>query len=298
MTKMPTPVRVLDSGGTKAGSTRVVLFGVGGTGGYCLQQLARLLYGLKAERSESWAAPRLNPGGAGTQDEPDHVPDVLLVDGDEISEANLRRQYFLSQDVRKNKALVLSERYGAAYGLKISAYPKYLEPGTDFSALVPEGSLVVGCVDNAATRRLLHEHLSAYEDVVYLDAGNAAVELAEDGPLDRKEQLRIRNSGWEGQVLCGVRRRGETVVPFPAEQIPDLVEDDGELLPSEVPCGQVVVSNPQRALTNTWAAITLHSYLTDLLTDGTLLHRMTLFCARRGYAKSYPALDVMDEVAA
>lgn len=290
MTTMPTPVRVLDPA-----NTRVVLFGVGGTGGYCLQQLARLLYGLKAEREESWVAPTL---AHRAREEPEPVPDVLLVDGDEISEANLRRQYFLSQDVRKNKALVLSQRYGAAYGLNISAYPKYLEPGTDFNALVPEGSLVVGCVDNAATRRLLHERLSSYQDVVYLDAGNAAVELPEDGPLDRKERLRIRDSGWEGQVLCGVRRRGETVVPFPAEQIPDLVEDDGELLPSEVPCGQVVVSNPQRALTNTWAAITLHSYLTDLLTHGTLLHRMTLFCARRGYAKSYPALEVMGEVAA
>lgn len=289
MTNMPTPVRVLDPV-----NARVILFGVGGTGGYCLQQLARLLYGLKAERAESWVAPQLANRAA---EEPEPVPDVLLCDGDEISEANLRRQYFLSQDVRKNKALVLSERYGAAYGLKISAYPEYLEPGTDFTSLVPEGSLVVGCVDNAATRRLLHERLSHYEDVVYLDAGNAAVELPENGILDREERLRIRNSGWEGQVLCGVRRHGETVVPFPAEQIPDLVEDDGELLPSEVPCGQVVVSNPQRALTNTWAAITLHSYLTDLLTDGTLLHRMTLFCARRGYAKSYPALEVLDEVA-
>lgn len=70
------------------------------------------------------------------------------------------------------------------------------------------------------------------------------------------------------------------------------------MLPSEVPCGQVVVSNPQRALANTWAAITLHSYLSDLLTCGTLLDRMTLFCARRGYAGSYPALDVIGEVVA
>jgi hypothetical protein len=39
-------------------------------------------------------------------------------------------------------------------------------------------------------------------------------------------------------VLCGVRKGGETVVPFPAEQIPDLVEGDG-LLPNEVPCGRL-----------------------------------------------------------
>jgi hypothetical protein len=145
---------------------------------------------------------------------------------------------------------------------------------------------------------IMHERLSCYKDVVYVDAGNAAVELTEDGPLSRAERIRIRNSGWEGQVLCGVRRHGETVAPFPAEQIPDLIADDGEPLPSEVPCGEVVVSNPQRLLTNEWAAMVLTSYLTDLLTDGTLLHRMSLYCARRGYVKSYPVLDTMDEVAA
>ena len=167
----------------------------------------------------------------------------------------------------------------------------------DFASLAPEGSIVVGCVDDAATRRLLHERLSSCTDVVYLDAGHAAVELPEDGMLIAKERARVRDSGWEGQVLCDVRRRGGTAVPLPAEQIPDLVEYDGEMLPCEVPCGQVV-SNPQRALANTWAAVTLYSYLSNLLTCGTILHRRTLFCARRGYAGSYPALDVIDEVAA
>jgi hypothetical protein len=116
-----------------------------------LQQLARLLYGLKAEREEARAAPTLYGDGL-----PHSVPEVLLCDGDTVASGNLRRQYFLPKDVNKKKALVLAERYGAAYGLAISAYPEYLMPSTDFRALVTEGSLVVGCVDNAATRRLLH----------------------------------------------------------------------------------------------------------------------------------------------
>ena len=44
-------------------------------------------------------------------------------------------------------------------------------------------------------------------------------------------------------MLCGVRKGGETVVPFPAEEIPDLVEGDGPLLPNEIPCGRVVEVN-------------------------------------------------------
>ena len=59
------------------------------------------------------------------------------------------------------------------------------------------------------------------------------------GPLPRADRARIKATPWEGQVLCGVRKGGETIFPFPAEQIPDLVESDG-LLPNEVPCGRVV----------------------------------------------------------
>ena len=91
-------------------------------------------------------------------------------------------------------------------------------------------------------------------------------------------------------MLCGVRKGGETVVPFPAEQIPDL-------LPNEVPCGRVVQSLPQRHATNLFAATVLMTFLTPLLSDGTLLHHAASFDARAGYLKSHPALNVLSEVA-
>jgi hypothetical protein len=47
-------------------------------------------------------------------------------------------------------------------------------------------------------------------------------------------------------------------------------------------------------LTDEWIAVVLNGYLTDLLTDDILLQRLSLFCARRGYTKSYPVLAVMD----
>ncbi len=285
----PKPVRVLE----RPEDAKLVLVGTGGTGGYALQQLCRLLYGLKAERDERRASPALHG-----EDSPGGVPTVLLCDGDVVSASNLKRQYFLSCDVGKKKALVLAERYGTAYGLEIAAYPEYLVPDTDLEGIVGEGSVVVGAVDNAKTRSFLHEKLSAYRDIVYVDVGNAGVALpTENQASSRAERARIRDSGWEGQVLCGVRKNGETLLPFPAEQMPDLLEDDGEALPTEIPCGQVVVSSPQRHLTNVFAATVLTGYLTTLLTDGTLLHRMSLFCARSGYLRSYPALEVLDEVA-
>ncbi|MEW6635347.1 MAG: hypothetical protein AB1425_00875 [Actinomycetota bacterium] len=194
----------------------------------------------------------------------------------------------------KNKSVVLAERYARAYGLEISAYPNYLAPSTPFRELVPEGSIVVGAVDNAATRRLLHERLSVYEDVVYVDAGNAAAQALSERPT-HEELARVLETGWEGQVVCGVRKEHRTVLPFPADAFPDLVEGE-DRLPTEAPCGEAVVSQPQRHLTNVMAATVVLSYLTPLLTDGTVLHHKSFFDARRGYLRSEAAIQLLDQV--
>lgn len=196
------------------------------------------------------------------------------------------------------EAMVLAERLGAAYGLEISAHPRYLDADTDVTALVPEAGIAVGCVDNAPTRKLLHERLSAYNDVVYLDAGNAGVPLpAGPGAPTRHERIAAREGGWEGQVVCGVRRAGETIMPFPADVFPDLVQGD-EPLPSEAACGQVVQSLPQRHQTNLFAATVLMGFLTTLLVEGSLMHSVSFFDARQCYVRSTPAIDVLEDVRA
>jgi hypothetical protein len=284
----PKPVRVLD-----LADTELVLIGCGGTGGYVLQQVCRLLYGLKEERR----AARDGPPMFGIETV-EGVPGVLLVDGDTVERKNLLRQYFLPADVGERKAMVLAGRYAAAYGLNVAAYPNYLTSNTDFKRLVPDGAVVVGAVDNAGTRKLLHERLLRYENVVYVDAGNAAVsDPPRDERMGRSEIARIRESGWEGQVVCGVRKGGETLLPFPGEVFPDLIEGDDQPL-TEVPCGEAIVSQPQRHLTNLAAATVVLSYLTPLLSDGTLLHHKSFFDARRLYVRSDPAIEVLHEVAA
>lgn len=266
------PVRVIDPHRLQS----IALVGVGGTGGYVLQQLARLLYGLKEQRTST--------------------PDVLLIDGDTVEEKNLLRQYFLPQDIGKNKASVLAERYARAYGLPISAYPHYLTRETSLDDLaIQNGSVVVACVDNGSTRRILHEKLSQLNHVVSIDSGNSAVTLPEHPEhLDRYQLAHLKNSGWEGQVVVGVRSQGKTVLPFPGEVFPDLMEEDQ--LPTEVSCGEVSVSNPQRLMTNLMAATTVMMILHTLLADGTILHHRTFFEARRGWMRSDAAVEQMLEV--
>ncbi len=292
------PVRVTDPD-----VPQLTIVGVGGTGGFVAADVCQLLWGLKQERLAAHAAPRLRGFGPLPPGTPERswcgtVPDVLLIDGDSIERPNVVRQAFVPADVGRPKALVLAERMGA-FALAVSAYPRYLGTQTDLKDLVPERSVVVGCVDNAATRRLLHEQLLRYRDVVYVDSGNGAMDPT--GPQPTREDLACqRETGWSGQVVCGVRKDGQTIIPFPGEAMPDLLVGDGaeDMVPDEVPCHVAVQGQPQRFLTNRRAATTIVEYLGPLLTDGHLLHARTFFDARRLYAKSYPAIDELHEVAA
>lgn len=288
------PVRFIDPL-----KTRITVFGCGGTGGALLQTLARLLYGLKETRKDHFPRTEGNYYRRGTEEPRFGVPPLLVVDGDTVEPPNLLRQTFVPKDLGEKKATVLARRLGAAYGLEIQAYPHYLGHETDMAALVGEGGIVVGCVDNPPTRKLLHERLIAYDDIVYLDAGNAGVPLSPGGtPQSRKERVAVREGGWEGQVVCGARKAGETLMPFPAEVFEDLTTGD-EPLPSEAPaCGQIVESLPQRHQTNLFAATILMGYLTSLLTEGTVLNHVSLFDARQTFIRSSPAIEVLDELSA
>lgn len=271
---MPTPVHCVDPG-----KTRLVIVGVGGTGGYVLQQVARLVYGL-----------------------PEHTrPPIVLVDGDKVEEKNLLRQYFLPQDVGRNKAQALAERYGRAYGIDIRYRADYVTAysplGRGEEGCAPEGSIVVGCVDNAETRSVLHDDLEPYDHVVYIDSGNGGITLPDDPDhLDRYQLAKIRDSGWEGQVVAGLNYGGYKVLPFPGEVFPDLfvVEEEQDRHPER--CSEMMVSNPQRLMTNNMAATVVMMYLHTLLGEGMLVHHISYFDARSGYLRSVPAIEAMLQV--
>ena len=82
----------------------IILIGAGGTGGRLLPPLAQLV------RSQ---IRRNNPLGWIME-----LP-IYIYDADVVEEKNLLRQNFAPQDVGKPKALVLAQRYSAAYGIPI-----------------------------------------------------------------------------------------------------------------------------------------------------------------------------------
>jgi hypothetical protein len=281
-----------------------VILGVGGTGAYVAQSVLRLLYSIREANGQDNHQGNHETAALAGGSLPSSIPEVLLVEGGEVSERNILRQGYLPQDTGRNKALVLAERYSAAYGMAVHAHPHYLGPDTEIGSLVCDGAVVVGCVDNAASRKALHEKLCQAENVVYIDSGNGAVPLAQmppaDAPISKDERVALRESGWNGQVVCGARKAGETVLPFPADAFPGLieVEDADDRHPEQIPCNELAASAPQRMTTNLVAANVVLTYLTTLLTEGTVLNCRSLFDARQGYVRSTPAVDEMEELVA
>lgn len=141
----------------------VVIFGCGGTGSRLIPAIAQLMSTLTTLI----------------------MPEMVLVDFDEVEEKNLSRQNFAKSDVGKNKAQALAARYSKAYDLKIT--PITLAAGTDeyLEALemfnlrerLTGPTLYVLAVDSASARRaILKSGLSTQagqpNSSVVIDAGN------------------------------------------------------------------------------------------------------------------------------
>ncbi|MBI2060693.1 MAG: ThiF family adenylyltransferase [Nitrospirae bacterium] len=145
--------------------------------------------------------------------------DVVFIDPDTVTEANVGRQNFCPADVGRPKAEALSERYNRAYGWNSTAVVEHFKVwANDHKANRHIGGLVVGCVDTAAARREIAEWIQgAWGGWFWLDLGNHRLSgqvlfgnLARKiGPPDRVEGVRL---------LKGL--------PLPSFQHPDLLQDE------------------------------------------------------------------------
>lgn len=162
----------------------IVLVGAGGTGGYLANYLAKSISLINGSRQR-------------------HNHTLTIVDGDTVENKNITRQNFIPADVGKNKAAVLAERYGNAYGIEILYVPnlvttksklrqvfKYAQnhvkeknisnssatrrPGNRFyNSDAPMVPMLVGCVDSNKTRAgAFNEWFFSEEDALWVDCGN------------------------------------------------------------------------------------------------------------------------------
>lgn len=255
--------------------------GTGGTGSILVQKTAKMLASFNIKNN------------------------YVLADCDIVEEKNLRNQLFIPHDIGKYKAEILAKRYGIAYSQRISYFTEqYVEDvetlrslfhidyerygDSNSTLLLP---ILVGCVDNNYTRQVFHQFFEECKgNLLYIDVGNESCTIPSKGRSKAdwtKEELKIYNeSGWTGQVICGLKLEGEKILSPVADYFPDLLEDEDEIKPSELSCSNIIASDPQRAHTNDMAAIAVSTYLNELFEHGTISNYMTVFHAKKGYMRS------------
>lgn len=221
----------------------LVQVGCGGTGGYLVPKLSRLLMTL-AEFKKSLKTT------------------YTLVDFDHVEQANIYRQNFIPSDLGKNKAEVMAIRYGSHFGIDIRSSNQKIDKAENLKSLFALSKnngvyysptclhILIGCVDNNNARKVMHELFQTWDGfgyghpLVYLDSGNGK---------------------FNGQVVTGYKTNNQIILPSVGEVFPEALEEDKEENP--VNCTQNALENPQNVGANDLASTLLFSVLNILLTD-------------------------------
>ncbi len=217
-----------------------IVIGTGGNGGHLLPNLCRLVKSVP------------------------HIQcSIIVADADVVETKNVGRQNFIAADVGKNKAAVMAERYGAAFGISIAYVDRYIEDVKTISELsrtsynveskVP---FVIGCVDNNKTRQVIHDWFRNTLNAAWLDVGNN--EFIGQAVLGYNVVSRMKNAAPEKPYpfYC----------PPVTERYPDIVTDHNAKFNSELSCDEMAVSAPQSIMTNIMAASCVMMMITPLLT--------------------------------
>ncbi|HFR4167171.1 hypothetical protein [Bacillus cereus] len=119
---------------------------------------------------------------------------------------------------------------------------------------------------------------------------NDAVDLIKGNPNEEiiKQQ---EESGYTGQTVTGLRVKGETILAPVAELYPDVLTDEGTIAPSDISCDQVIVSQPQRSITNQYSALAVNNMLNFIVNQYLILNHHMVFHAKTGYSRAFPVTE-------
>lgn len=243
-------------------SFHIVVVGLGGTGGYLAELLGHLL-----------SADAQGDGGARLK--------ATFVDGDKVESVNLLRQNFYPDDLGRNKAQALAEALNASYGLHVASSDAYLHGPEDLDALVEgdENVIVVGAVDNNASRAAIEQFVSSRAHTVGLDAGNNV----KDGQVVVYGDTDLL--GYDGLKALGVAADPPRT---PLDLFPELRDFSGlNANPDDQSCELHAVHSPQNMGTNMAAGLLLFLLIAKLYTGdslGSYLYRFDIAVPSAGPA--------------
>lgn len=226
----------------ETGDYHFIIVGAGGTGGYLIPNLARMVSLTNEQNEENRIGHR-----------------ITIIDADQVEPKNLTRQQFVQPDVGKNKAEVMARRYGMSFGLTIGYVKKYIESTEDLIQLMASSNhtpVLIDAVDNNKTRLIMKEAMDEYGqsgEVIMISSGNE--EYA--GQVIFSYKGRTRAGSVEGSDGFRNRQTPSLFEVFPHAEI--------GLLPTELSCAEQAISAPQNIHVNMTAANIMFGFVNKLL---------------------------------
>lgn len=204
---------------------KVIVVGAGGNGSILITQLVKLHHAMLALGHH-------------------YGLDVLVIDGDTISEANLIRQEFRPWEVNQYKAIALVNRLNHENALDWDAEIEYLTNNSYY-----EADIVIGCVDTRKARLAIKHACKAH---YYLDCGNTEM---------------------TGQVVLGennIRKEVEYRLPLAGEIFPELLDATLDKVDDGPSCSLAEALQKQNIMINTMVANCAVNLLATLFRTGSL----------------------------
>jgi len=164
-TKPPQKTKIFSPPETR----HILVAGVGGTGGYLAEGLAKMIAGYRLDLR------------------------VTLADPDTVEEKNILRQNFKVWEVGTPKAKALASRLNQDYGVKFIAHDGKAQ---DVKGLSGFGTLLASCVDSVKARQDFAKHKHWLDLGNGLDFGQACYGTTADD-----KELEKENEVWEKRPL-------------------------------------------------------------------------------------------------
>lgn len=122
----------------------------------------------------------------------------VLVDFDRVEKKNVLSQFHTKMGTGRNKTQALQQAMQGLFGIWVETRPAKLVEG-NLEALLGEADLVVDCVDNAATRKLIQDYCVEH-DIPCLHGALSAE--GEFGQVTWTEHFEVDSEDVEGQATC------------------------------------------------------------------------------------------------
>lgn len=130
-----------------------IIVGAGGTGSLLARDLPKLLIGTPHK--------------------------MLIIDGDQVEKKNMKRQSYQEHDVGEYKSVALSSKINTFYDTQCESLGMYLT-GNEILEYCDNNFMytpvMIGCVDNDATRKIMEKTFRKLRFCYYLDSANGEYE--------------------------------------------------------------------------------------------------------------------------